>query len=112
VGYGLVVEIPTDAHVYALGIDGIARSPEVSTVGLVGMIVLNIESCALQVEVGVYTHDGVVAHFHLVVGVLHHVLAHDGRVVGSVVLGEVFEVGTQFYVEHVSISETYVHVMI
>ncbi len=94
------------------GIHGVMGCPEVATVALVGVVVLDVETATLEEEVGIDAEHGIIANLHAFVGVLGGELADDGGIVGGIVLGEVLHVGTQFAVEHLGDKEGKIKVMV
>ena len=54
----------------------------------------------LQVQVGIYVYDGVTAYFYLGVRCLKMELLDGGSVGGCVVFGEISDVGSNLYSQH------------
>ena len=62
----LVEEVPAETKAEGCRIHWVTRCPEVATIALVGVIVVEVEACALQGEVGIYAHERVVAYLDFV----------------------------------------------
>lgn len=90
----------------------IARCPEVPSASLIGMVILNVESGAFQVEVGIDARQRIVPDFHLVVRVLQTKLSDYRGIVRRIILGEVFYVCSKFAAQHLGNLECDVQIVI
>lgn len=109
---GLIVEVPADTEVNAFRIHRIVWSPEISSCGLICMIVLYVESSALEREIGVCTDEWIVTYLDAVIRVLRREIADNGRIIGCIVFCEILEVGSDFTAEYLCNFEIDVKVVI
>lgn len=93
-------------------IHGIVWCPEVMACALIDVIVLNVESCALEVEIDVDAGDWVVAYLGACLLFLEHELRDDRGIVGCIVFCEELDVASQFAVEDFGYLEIDVEIVI
>ena len=81
-----------------------------AVIAIVDVGIHDVEAGMLQVKVGVDIDDGVVADLDEMVYILVGVHAERGVVSGSIVLGEVAQVGSQLYAEDLGYMEENIQV--
>ena len=86
--------------------------PEISACGLVDMVILDVESSALEREVCVGTDEWIVSYLDAIIRILRHEIADNWRIIGCVVFSEILEVGSQFTTQDFGNFEVYVKVVI
>ena len=94
----LIKEVPADSEPEHAAIEWIMRHKKIVLVArtLVDMSHHHEETRVLDVHIGVYVHNGVVAHLHVLVSVpLYRILAQCRRIVWSLVARKVSHVGTK-----------------
>ena len=98
----LVEEIPAHTESEYSLVKRIVGRKEVVAVALtcIYMAHHHEEACVLQVEVGVYINQRIVAHLGTAVAGLNTILSESRAIVGCIILGEVACIGTEVALKH------------
>ena len=98
----LVEEIPAHTESEYSFVKWIVGRKEVVAVALTCIYVAHHheEACVLQVEVGVYINQRIVAHLGTAVAGLNTILSKSRAIVGCIILGEVACIGTEVALKH------------
>ena len=98
----LVEEIPAHTESEYSFVKWIVGRKEVVAVALTCIYVAHHheETSVLQVEVGVYINQRIVAHLGTAVASLNTILSKSRAIVGCIILGEVACIGTEVALKH------------
>ena len=98
----LVEEVPAHTKSEYSLVKRIVGCEEVVAVALTCIYVAHHheEACVLQVEVGVYINQRIVAHLGTAVASLNTILSKSRAIVGRIILGEVACIGTEVALKH------------
>ena len=108
----LIDEVPGNAESNDHLVHRIVRHEERVSTSLRGIDVRShqIEAGALQVEVRIDIHHGIVSNLLRMIQILHGILPNDGRIGRRVVGGEENEVGTEFRFQNFRDSELHIEI--